>query len=153
MSFSCVASAFLGKCGALFATIVFKFLEDDVPMIFYICAVTSGLGALCTIGFSVNLQGVSLAEHDAQLELFLEGKVHEYKGKLNDPKCLSLYERMTGRHGEYDPDWAVSLVKRLSKHDTAQGGAAIEKDVPEQAAPGAPVGDAGYDSFVVKLGM
>ena len=122
-------------------------------MIFYICAVTSGLGALCTIGFSVNLQGVSLAEHDAQLELFLEGKVHEYKGKLNDPKCLSLYERMTGRHGEYDPDWAVTLVKRLSNHDTAQGGAAIEKDVPEQAAPGAPVGDAGYESFVQKLGM
>ena len=118
-------------------------------MIFYICAVTSGLGALCTIGFSVNLQGVSLAEHDAQLELFLEGKVHEYKGKLNDPKCLSLYERMTGRHGEYDPDWAVSLVKRLSKHDTTQGEGVIDtaKEVPETA-----VVDDGYESFVRKLG-
>ena len=109
------ASAFLGKCGALIATIVFKYLKTD--QIFYVCAGTSMLGALCTLLFSVDLTGVSLAEHDAQLELFLEGKVEEYKGKLNDPKHLSLYERMTGRHGVYDPDWVRTYVSKLSAPD------------------------------------
>ena len=110
------ASAFLGKCGALFATIVFGYLEPD--QIFYVCAGTSVLGVLCTLFFSVDLTGVSLAEHDAQLELFLEGRVEEYKGKLNDPKHLSLYERMTGRHGVYDPAWVQLYVRKLSSHDT-----------------------------------
>ena len=75
------------------------------------------LGALCTLFFSVDLTGVSLAEHDAQLELFLEGKVEEYKGKLNDPKHLSLYEMMTGRHGVYDPDWVRAYVSKLTAPD------------------------------------
>ena len=103
----------------------------------------------------MNLQGVSLAEHDAQLELFLEGRVHEYKGKLNDPKHLSLYERMTGRHGEYDPDWVLSLVKKLnanSKHEFA----AVKDtahDEPETAKPAVDLADKGYESFVAKLGM
>ena len=75
------------------------------------------LGALCTLFFSVDLTGVSLAEHDVQLELFLEGKVEEYKGKLNNPKHLSLYERMTGRHGVYDPDWVRTYVSKLTAPD------------------------------------
>ena len=65
------------------------------PQIFFVCAATSFLGSHCSLVFSVDLMGVSLAEHDAQLEFFLEGKVGEYKGKLSDPKHLSLYERLT----------------------------------------------------------
>ena len=55
---------------------------------------------------------VSFAEHDAQLELFLEGRLDQYKGKLNEPKHLSLFERMTGKHGEYDPNWAGKFVTK-----------------------------------------
>ena len=51
---------------------------------------------------------VSLSEHDAQLELYLEGRVDEYKGLLNKPCHLSNFQRLTGRHGEYDPDWATN---------------------------------------------
>jgi len=58
---------------------------------------------------------VSFAEHDAQLELFLEGRLDQYKGKLNEPKHLSLFERMTGNHGEYDPNWAGKFVKKESE--------------------------------------
>jgi hypothetical protein len=104
--FSFAVSAFLGKCGALLATICFKYLT--APQIFFVCAATSFLGSLVSLVFSVDLTGVSLAEHDSQLELFLEGKVGEYKGKLNDPKHLSLYERISERHGSYDPNWSTN---------------------------------------------
>ena len=70
------------------------------------------MGFLFTLFFSVDLTHVSLAEHDAQLELFLEDRVDEYRGKLNDTKHLSLYEKLTGRHGDYDPMWAMVLVKK-----------------------------------------
>ncbi len=111
--FSFAVSAFLGKCGALLATICFKYLT--APQIFFVCAATSFLGSLVSLVFSVDLTGVSLAEHDAQLELFLEGKVGEYKGKLNDPKHLSLYERLTERHGSHDPNWAHAFMKNMSR--------------------------------------
>jgi len=45
-------------------------------------------------------------------QLFLEGRAEDYKGKLNATKHLSLYEKLTGRHGEYEPDWAISLVRK-----------------------------------------
>jgi nitrate/nitrite transporter NarK len=61
-------SAFLGKCGALVATIVFAYLEAD--QIFFTCAATSVVGLFLTALFSVDLTRVPLAEHDAQLELF-----------------------------------------------------------------------------------
>ena len=74
-------------------------------------------GALFTFFFSVDLTHVSLAEHDVQLELFLEGRLDEYKGKLNDKKHLSLFESMTGRHGEYVSHWANDLIKdELTMH-------------------------------------
>jgi len=42
----------------------------------------------------------------------LEGRPEEYKGKLNAPRHLSVFERVTGRHGEYDPKWAMKLVEK-----------------------------------------
>eukprot|EP00986_Skeletonema_menzelii_P012868 scaffold7268_cov159-Skeletonema_menzelii.AAC.1 len=101
-------SAFLGKAGALTATIAFSHLTS--PQIFFVCGGTGILGAMFTFFFSVDLTHVSLAEHDVQMELFLEGRLDEYKGKLNDKKHLSLFERMTGRHGEYVSDWANDLI-------------------------------------------
>ncbi|MGK3747030.1 MAG: hypothetical protein ACI8RD_009256 [Bacillariaceae sp.] len=103
-------SAFLGKSGALIATIAFGYVTTE--QIFLICGITGLIGALVTICFSVDMTGVSLSEHDAQLELFLEGRLDEYKGKLNKPDHLSLFERVTGRHGEYDPQWARKFVVR-----------------------------------------
>ncbi len=102
-------SAFSGKAGALLASIIFSHLTPS--QIFFFCGVTCAVGACFTILFTVDLTHVSLSEHDAQLELFLEGRLDEYKGKLNDPKHLSLYERVTGRFGEYDPKWALKLLK------------------------------------------
>ena len=101
-------SAFLGKAGALTATISFSHMTS--PQIFYVCGGAGIIGAFFTLFFSVDLTHVSLAEHDVQLELFLEGRLDEYKGKLNDKKHLSLFERMTGRHGEYASNWANDLI-------------------------------------------
>ena len=95
------------------ATISFRYLT--APQIFFVCAASSFIGSLFTLLFSVDLTAVSLAEHDAQLELFLEGNVREYKGKLNDPKHLSLFERMTGRYDSYDPDWAHAFLRKMSQ--------------------------------------
>jgi hypothetical protein len=103
----------MGKCGAFLATICFKYLT--APQIFFVCTATSLLGALFSLIFSVDLTGVSLAKHGAQLELFLERNVGEYNGKLNDPKHLSLYERMTKRHGLHDPNWAQAFLKKMSQ--------------------------------------
>jgi len=74
-------SAFLGKAGALIATVIFASMDADE--IFYVCGGTSIIGLALTYLFTVDLTHVSLAEHDAQLELFLEGRLDEYKGKLN----------------------------------------------------------------------
>ena len=93
----------------MLASIIFSHLTPS--QIFFFCGVTCAVGACFTILFVVDLTHVSLSEHDAQLELFLEGRLDEYKGKLNDPKHLSLYERVTGRFGEYDPKWALKLLK------------------------------------------
>jgi len=90
------------------ATTVFSLVEINV--VFYICGVVSIIGVVLTLLFSVELTRVSLAEHDAQLELFYDGRPEAYKGKLNAPEHLSLYERWTGRHGEYDPGWVQKLV-------------------------------------------
>jgi hypothetical protein len=93
--------AFLGKSGSLIATITFGYITTQ--QIFLVCGITGLTGALVTIFLSVDMTGVLLSEHDAQLELFLEGRLDEYKEKLNKPDHLSLFERLTGRHGEYDP--------------------------------------------------
>lgn len=102
-------SAFSGKFGALVATIVFGMIED-VSVIFWICAGVSIVGSVFTIIFSCDLTKVSLVEHDAQLELFMDGRLDEYKGLLNAPQHLSNYELWVGRHGEYDPHWANKFV-------------------------------------------
>jgi hypothetical protein len=102
-------SAFMGKTGALVATIVFQ--RKQVSEIFWICGGASVVGLMFTYIFSVDLTRVSLSEHDAQLELFLEGRPEQYKGKLNARVHLSNYEIWTGRHGQYDPMWAGKLVK------------------------------------------
>ena len=100
-------SAFMGKAGALIATIIFDKMET--AQIFYTCGATSVIGFFLTFLFSVDLTRVSLAEHDAQLELFLEGRPHAYKGRLNAVMHLSKFEIWTGRHGEYDENWASKL--------------------------------------------
>jgi MFS family permease len=107
-------SAFMGKLGALLATILFDSMS--AAGIFWACGVVSIVGFFVTYIFTVDLTRVSLAELDAQLELFLEGKLARYKGKLNAPQHLSNFELWTGRHGEYDPPWATKLLGK-SSHD------------------------------------
>lgn len=63
----------------------------------------------------MDLTHVSLSEHDAQLELFLEGQPEKYMGRLNKDEHLSNYERWTKRHGSYDPFWASNLAARYDK--------------------------------------
>ena len=122
-------SAFMGKCGALVATIVFN--KKSTKEIFYICAGASIAGFIITLLFSVDMTGLSLAEHDAQLELYLEGRLNEYKGPLNAPRHCSLFELMLGLHGEYDPDWAEKLILKdagLKSLDEVEGAKAVEGD-------------------------
>jgi MFS family permease len=107
-------SAFMGKLGALLATILFD--RMSTAEIFWCCGTVSIIGLIVTFIFTVDLTHVSLAELDAQLELFLEGKLARYKGKLNAPQHLSNFEIWTGRHGEYDPLWATKLLGESSRH-------------------------------------
>jgi len=111
-------SAFMGKAGALLATVIFHNMSTEA--IFWVCGAVSVIGVLLTFVFTVDLTRVSLAEHDAQLELFLEGHLDRYKGKLNHPRHLSNWERWSGRHGEYDPGWAKKLVSDDMTRSTRQ---------------------------------
>jgi MFS family permease len=84
-------SAFVGKAGALTATIVFS--GKSAKAIFWICGILSLVGSIFTFLFSVDLTHVSLTEHDVQLELFLEGRPERYEGKLNAKEHLSVWEK------------------------------------------------------------
>lgn len=99
-------SAFMGKAGALLATIVFN--NKSTKEIFLICGGASVIGVIVTLLFSVDLTRVSLTEHETQLELFLAGRLDDYKGKLNARKHLSRIEIWFGLNGEYDPNWVES---------------------------------------------
>lgn len=112
-------SAFSGKVGALIATIVFGYLT--APQIFYVCCGTNLAGFIMTVLFSADMTGVSLDEHAAQLELWLEGRPEEYKGVLNKPEHLSNFEIWTGMHGEYDPDWINKLLKKDNPDEESSG--------------------------------
>jgi MFS family permease len=101
-------SAFLGKAGALFANIGFTYLSTDE--IFWACGACAITGFFLTYVFSVDLTGVSLAEHDALLELLYANRVGRYRGKLNEYRHLSNFEIWTGWHGEYDQDWVRKLI-------------------------------------------
>jgi hypothetical protein len=101
-------SAFAGKMGALFATVAFSYVSTR--WIFFITGMTCLLAMVMTWIFSVDLTHVSLSEHDAQLELLLEGRPEKYKGQLNCYEHLSNYEIWTGRHGDFDKRWAYKLV-------------------------------------------
>lgn len=95
---------------AVVATIWFGYVKTET--IFLICGITGFIGAFLAFMFTADMTCVSSAEHCAQLELYLEGRIEEYKGQLNEPKHLSFFERLTGRHGEYDPTWAKDFVQR-----------------------------------------
>jgi len=122
-------SAFMGKCGALAATIAFSHVTTAT--VFYICGAASVFGSLLTLLFSVDLTRVSLAEHDAQLELFYEGRPEAYRGKLNAPEHLSIWERyITGNHGEYEPGWVKKLIEEeVAKQQQQSRG--VGPSVPE----------------------
>lgn len=101
----------LGKNVAVLATFAFGYVTTEV--IFYIFAGTCFVAFFFTLLFSADYTHVSLSERDAQLELFIEGRPEAYKGRLNKRKHLSNYELWTGRHGEYDLDFAYNLVDEL----------------------------------------
>ena len=102
-------SAFVGKCGALVGTVLFGYITTD--QMFYVTGLSFFMGFVFTWLFSSDLTHVPLAEHDAQLEVFLEGTPEKYKGKLNKKEHLSRFEVWMGLHGEYDPNWARTFVK------------------------------------------
>jgi hypothetical protein len=83
-----------GKLDALLATLVFGYVTTR--WIFMITSITCFIAVAFTWIFSADLTHVSLSEHDAQLELFLEGRPEKYRGRLNKYEHLSNYEWWTG---------------------------------------------------------
>jgi hypothetical protein len=82
-----------GKLDALLATLVFGYVTTR--WIFMITSITCFIAVAFTWIFSADLTHVSLSEHDAQLELFLEGRPEKYRGRLNKYEHLSNYEWWT----------------------------------------------------------
>jgi len=138
-------SAFSGKGGALIATIVFGYVSTQV--IFFICAGTCIVAFFFTLIFSNDYTHVSSSEHDAQLELFLEGRPEAYMGKLNKPEHLSNYEVWTGRHGKYDPDFVSNLINEY--HSTGE----YDKPKLDVTASVLQAGGVAKKSFVHSVGF
>mmetsp|Transcript_18419 Transcript_18419/g.44490 ORF Transcript_18419/g.44490 Transcript_18419/m.44490 type:complete len:145 (+) Transcript_18419:841-1275(+) len=110
------------------ATIIFGTV--DTPTIFLICGCVGLAGCILTVVCSADMTHVSLAEHDAYIELFIENRSNEYKGKLNARQHLALIDRLIGWHGDFDPEWAMKLVRKdRATHHQQHNAAAIAEGV------------------------
>jgi hypothetical protein len=99
--------------------------------ILFIAGAACLVALLFTIVFSQDLTHVSLAEHDAQLELFLEGHPESYKGALNKNAHLSMYQQWSGHHGEYDPLWKTQLLAQYRRTNT-RGSSVLAEQAPAE---------------------
>eukprot|EP00121_Abeoforma_whisleri_P014439 Awhi_evm1s13315 len=96
-------SAFFGKAGALFATILFGYFT--VQNIFLTCAVVAGIGFVFTFIFLPNAANFNLIENDRYLEAILRNEETEYHGECRNPKYCSNFEIWRGWCKDYDPNF------------------------------------------------
>eukprot|EP00121_Abeoforma_whisleri_P017070 Awhi_evm1s15648 len=96
-------SAFCGKSGALFATILFGFFS--VNQIFLACAAVAGIGFIFTFIFLPNTANFNLIENDRYFEAILHNEEAEYQGECRNPKYCSNFEIWRGHCKNYDPDY------------------------------------------------
>jgi hypothetical protein len=94
-------SAAVGKLGALFATVLYGYINTQ--MRFYIVPWFGLAGMVLTFVFLPDTTGLDLKEQERRWKYIREGREQDYHGVAIHPKHLSLYERLRGVGKYYDP--------------------------------------------------
>ncbi|KAI9730477.1 MAG: hypothetical protein M1818_008172 [Claussenomyces sp. TS43310] len=102
-------SAATGKLGALFASILYNYI--DTPQKFYVVPWFGLAGMLLTLIFLPDTTGLDLKEQERRWMYIRSGREHEYHGVAVHPQHLSLWERFRGVGRYYDPelDYAAKM--------------------------------------------
>lgn len=95
-------SAACGKLGALFASILYNYIDTQTK--FYVVPWFGLAGMLITFLFLPDTTGLDLKEQERRWIYIREGREHEYHGVAVHPQHLSLWERFRGVGRYYDPD-------------------------------------------------
>lgn len=95
-------SAAAGKAGALFATILYNYISNQVK--FYVATWFGLAGMVLTLFFLPDVTGLDLHEQDRRWRFIMEGRSDEYHGVAIHPMHCSLWERFRGVHKNYNPE-------------------------------------------------
>jgi Sugar (and other) transporter len=112
-------SAASGKIGALIIAVVGAYTTAQQQ--FLIVPWFGLFGALVTYIFLPDTTGLDLREQERRWQYIREGRENEYHGPAVNPKHLSLYENLTGKGKQYNPelDYQVKVKEYRAEWETA----------------------------------
>lgn len=121
-------SAASGKSGALFASVLYNYIDDQTK--FYVIPWFGLAGMLLTWIFLPDTTGLDLKEQERRWSYLRDGRDSEYHGIAVHPKHISLWERLRGVGKHYNPqldkiskiedlraEWESHQVEKASKED------------------------------------
>lgn len=121
-------SAAIGKLGALFATVLYNYI--DTQMKFHIVPWFGLAGMLLNWLFLPDTTGLDLSEQERRWSYLRTGRDSEYHGIAVHPHHLSVWERWMGVGKHYNPeldrqskivemreDWEAKQVEKMSRED------------------------------------
>ena len=95
-------SAAIGKCGALFASVIYNYIPDQTK--FYMVPWFGLVGMLVTALFLPDTTGLDLKEQERRWNYIRAGRSDDYHGVAVHAQHLSLWERLRGQGKHYDPE-------------------------------------------------
>lgn len=110
-------SACLGKAGALLASVLYNYIDDQTK--FYVVPWFGLIGMLLTWLFLPDTTGLDLKEQERRWSYIIQGKADEYHGVAVNPQHLSLWERIRGQGKSYDPekDWKMKIEDMRKEYE------------------------------------
>ncbi|KAI6246920.1 putative inorganic phosphate transporter 1-6 [Erysiphe necator] len=103
-------SAAIGKAGALLASVLYHYIDDQTK--FHVVPWFGLAGMLLTWLFVPDTTGLDLSEQERRWTFIRAGKESEYHGIAIHSKHLSVWERICGIGKNYDP-----LLDRISRKE------------------------------------
>lgn len=113
-------SACLGKAGALLASVLYHYIDDQTK--FYVVPWFGLAGMLLTLVFLPDTTGLDLKEQERRWRYIRDGRAHEYHGVAVHPQHLSMWERWQGLSKSYDPekDWKAKIADMRNEWELVQ---------------------------------
>ena len=95
-------AACIGKSGALLASVLYNYIDTQTK--FYVVPWFGLVGMLLTYVFLPDTTGLDLKEQERRWSYLREERGNEYHGIAVHPAHLSLWERIRGVAGSYNPE-------------------------------------------------